>query len=398
MADITLRFSPMTDIPRLDILLYAHDGRGLGHVSRAAAIGIALRRLFPELRVLLITGANMTQELIGPAPLDWLKLPSYATVITNGKSSGVPGKSNYEDADLGKLRSEHICQVITTYRPRVVLVDHSPQGKHRELLPALQAGKQDGMHWVLGIRGIVGQVKQVGSDLAVSTFRNFYSSLLWYGDSKVLGDEQPAKLHDNYGLTPRECGYVSGLRERRENVHPSPKKNITGTISIPWFGEETPAFLQRLFSVLANSGADHTWHLYLDRSHSRSERFYQLFAGLSGCRVEPPSRRYLDSLLESRCAIVYGGYNSLMDVLSLNLPALVLLRNMQDNEQQLHLTKLQQSAGPKLKVLKDQCGEAELNEALNCLLALPEPETGQPNLNGAAKAAEILASFAKENS
>ncbi|MDJ0623567.1 MAG: hypothetical protein QNJ17_11415 [Desulfocapsaceae bacterium] len=387
----------MTDIPRLDILLYAHDGRGLGHVSRTTAIGMALRRLFPALRVLLVTGADITQELIGNAPLDWLKLPSYATIIKNGKSSGAPGKSNFEDAELGRLRSQQIRQIVSTYRPRVVLADHSPQGKHRELLPALQAGVEYDIHWVLGIRGVVGQVKQVGSDLATSTFQDYYSSLLWYGDSNVLGKAQLTDLHNQFGTTPQECGYVSGLRERQEHLPAAGQKEITGTIAIPWLGEDTPVFLQRLYNVLAGSGDNHTWHLYLDRNHSSSARFYQLFSRLPGCRIEPPSQRYLDSLLGSRCAIVYGGYNSLMDVLSLNLPALVLLRNMQDSEQQLHLAKLQQTVDLNLTVAEEKCGEEKLHKAVNDLPHLTGPMKNHLNLSGATKAAQILASFVNEN-
>ena len=206
------------------------------------------------------------------------------------------------------------------------------------------------------------------------------------------------ELSHHFGTVPRECGYVSGLRERQQCRFSTEQKRITGTIAIPWFGEETPAFLQRLYTALANLKTNHSWHLYLDRSHSSSERFYQLFSRLPGCRIEPPGQRYTDSLLNSRCAIVYGGYNSLMDVLSLNLPALILLRDMQDNEQQLHLAKLQQKAGPVLKTVEEKCGAKELGEALNTLLSFPEHQAAPLNLDGATTAAEILTSYAHENS
>ena len=62
---------------RLDVLIYAHDGRGLGHAGRSIGIGMALRRLAPQLKVLFVSGCSLAQELIGRAPLDWLKLPSY---------------------------------------------------------------------------------------------------------------------------------------------------------------------------------------------------------------------------------------------------------------------------------------------------------------------------------
>jgi len=48
------------DNQRLDILLYGHDGRGLGHVSRSVAIGLALRRLYPHLKICVITGCRQT--------------------------------------------------------------------------------------------------------------------------------------------------------------------------------------------------------------------------------------------------------------------------------------------------------------------------------------------------
>ena len=33
-------------------------------------------------------------------------------------------------------------------------------------------------------------------------------------------------------------------------------------------------------------------------------------------------------------AVIFGGYNSLVDVLALNIPAIVIMRSMQDLEQQ----------------------------------------------------------------
>ena len=124
-------------LTRLDILLYAHDGRGLGHISRTVAIGMALRRLYPDLRILIVTGCDQTNELIHPTPLDWLKLPSYRTKVINGKSHGIDGDSCFTDKELGLLRAKTLQQIVLRYRPKAVLVDHTPQGKHRELLPAL---------------------------------------------------------------------------------------------------------------------------------------------------------------------------------------------------------------------------------------------------------------------
>lgn len=386
----------MEAIPRLDVLLYAHDGRGLGHASRTIAIGAALRRLAPDLRVLFISGCRLSQELIGDAPLDWLKLPSYETVVEGGKSRGVRGKSNFTDGQLGRIRSEQILDAVKIYRPRLILADHSPQGKHKELLPALQA-KGDA-HCVLGLRGIVGQVSQVKSALASSIFENHYTSLLWYGDSGVLGNEQLLEIQKYFKTSAVECGYVSGIRERSESLISCSREKFACTVSVPWIGENTPAFLKHLYNVIAETGdGSGKWMLYLDDSHPRSAEFYALFRQLSWCDIEKPGRRYGSSLRNSRCALIYGGYNSLVDVLSLSLPALVILRDMQDDEQQQHLLKLRHSTASSLAVLPEECSEEQLAHVLHNLPHRTSSAAGI-NLDGAVNAAKHLLSLLGEGS
>ena len=118
--------------------------------------------------ILFLSGCKESQDLIGTAPLDWIKLPSYETIVSDGRSRGVRGNSNFDDGELGQLRGEQIKQIVKTYNPRIILADHTPQGKHRELLPALQDNNSSDIKWVLGLRGIPGNVSQVRSELAAA--------------------------------------------------------------------------------------------------------------------------------------------------------------------------------------------------------------------------------------
>ncbi|MCF6188716.1 MAG: hypothetical protein L3J49_14730, partial [Desulfobulbaceae bacterium] len=278
-----------TMISRLDILIYAHDGRGLGHISRSIAIGMALRRLYPELKVLFISGSAFIAELIDSVSLDWLKLPAYATTITKGKSRGINGPSNYTDNELGALRAEAIKQVVEIYRPRVVLCDHSPRGKHRELLPAQEVAKDT--PWILGVRGVVGAVPQVFSEDARATFKRYFHKILWYGDEAVLGHSGLKELSTCFGCAPIACGYVSRLGELgrwRKSEQPGLKK-YAGTISIPWQGEETSAVVSNLAAALKNIGPDHgQWRLFLGMNGDQpGQDLDQLFADLPHVQVEP---------------------------------------------------------------------------------------------------------------
>ena len=362
----------MEQIPRLDILIYAHDGRGLGHVSRSIGIGLALRRLFPELKVLFISGCRLSQELIGAAPLDWLKLPSYATRVTDGKSRGVAGRSLYSDAELGALRAKELQHLVRLYRPRLVLVDHTPQGKHKELVPALAESRAFGTRWVLGVRGVVGEVPQAQSDLGVKLFASHYHALLWYGDSAVLGSSHLELLRRHYGIAPVECGYVVRLAELAEwnNHSVAPAENPAGTIAIPWLGEESLRFLRCLAAALQKIPESYgAWRIFVDSGADADGQrtINELFRGVRNCRIEPPGGNYVPSLLHSKTALVYGGYNSIMDILQVRLPALVVYREMADEEQLIHLQRIVEVTGdqvtmvPEARVTADELMRVMLN-------------------------------------
>ncbi|MFC1876511.1 hypothetical protein ACFL2E_04470, partial [Thermodesulfobacteriota bacterium] len=137
----------------MDLLIYAHDGRGLGHASRSIAVGMAVRRLYPELKLLFITGSRMVSQLIDNVPLDWLKLPAYQTKVVDGVSTGRSSFINFTDTELGECRSSIIKHLVGVLRPRCILADHTPQGKHKELVPSLEATRDTDTTWVLGVRG-----------------------------------------------------------------------------------------------------------------------------------------------------------------------------------------------------------------------------------------------------
>ena len=383
-------------IPRLDILIYAHDGRGLGHAGRSIGIGMALRRLYPHLKVLFVSGCRQSQELIGSAPLDWLKLPAYETKVEDGRSTGITGRSMFADKELGVLRSEELGHLVTLYRPRLVLVDHTPQGKHKELVKALSISRNVGTRWILGVRGVMGAVSQAGSDLAGNLFRQYYSELLWYGDKGVLGGAHIEQLRQQYGAESLECGYVSRLAEldfRRVDESGS-NERLAGTVSVPWLGEKSLLFLEQLAGGLAKIPQDYgVWHLFIDTGDSSEikKKVWSLFAALSHCRLERPGLRYVDALLCSKTVVIYGGYNSLMDILYVGLPALVVEREMQDNEQQIHLQRLLARVGDRINTVSeaDITGEEIASLLLDNLLK-SERLPVAINLNGATEAAKIL--------
>ena len=386
----------MDQIPRLDIMIYAHDGRGLGHASRSIGIGMAVRRLFPALRVLFVSGCRFSQDLIGGAPLDWLKLPSYETRVEGGISRGIAGRSMYSDAELGTLRARELLHIVDLYRPRLVLVDHTPQGKHKELVPALSASKAFGTIWVLGVRGVIGAVPQASSDIAVKLFSQHYQELLWYGDTRVLGANHCQALHHQYGSIPVECGYVLRLAEFVfwNSQLSTPLTCLAGTVAIPWLGEGSLGFLVRLAAALKKiPAAFGVWHLFIDTGTEPDAKkvIGEIFRGVDNCRLESPSGNYVPTLLTSRTALVYGGYNSIMDVLHTRIPALFIYREMGDEEQQLHLERIVEAVGENVTMISEsQVSVEDLEMLLLANLGKKMADTYDIRMDGASCAAQHL--------
>lgn len=390
---------------RLDLLIYAHDGRGLGHVSRSVAIGLAFRRLYPELRALIVTGMKKTADLIGDGRLDWMKLPSYETRVVNGISRGCRGNSNFSDRELGGLRAGILRDLVVRLRPRCVLSDHMPQGKHRELIPALQRSASDGAtRWILGLRGVIGEVKGVWSETAIETFREFYADILWYGDSEVLGDAMPKRIAQQFGHFPTATGYVSRLAEWRQVNQPSRPADarlLAGTVSVPWIGEHSPHFLDALILAIERIGsaAGH-WHFFMERPWKNLawRKAEEKLRSLPYCRVFRPGEDYLHSLMQSRMAVIYGGYNSLTDLLYLKLPGLIVLRGMEDQEQQVHVGRLKALAGETLLTVEESEARPEdLAAMLQCQLESAPQTYPAARLDGAETAAHhILRTMAND--
>lgn len=376
---------------RLDYLLYAHDGRGLGHVSRTVAVGLALKRLDPDAKVLVISGSAATGMLIGPAPLDWIKVPSYQTELKDGVPTGGYGDSGYYKSVLGKLRSHMFEGMVEILRPRCVLVDHNPTGKRKELLGALQKSGENDTQWFLGIRGIVGEDPGLWSQETAEAV-NHYQSILWYGDSRVLGTKQIDRLANHFGRDIQEMGYVSRLLELEPFVTGSRQtmKKYGCTISLPWLGESGEKLLAALQETVRSIDAGgRDYHIYV--SAADEPQVKQLFASIPQCKVKQISDHYIVSLLQSDCALIYGGYNSLLDVAAAGVPAVVVLRSTKDGEQPEHLEKLQVAAGNNWQVIDSSELDVDtLKSGLQAVMNAQPVGSLDLRINGAEKAAQFL--------
>ena len=379
-------------LPRLDILISCHDGRGLGHASRSIAIGMALRRLFPQLRILFVSGCTYSRELIASSPLEWCKL---SLLPDDGKKWGIHR--------CGRSLQLYGCRTRSApggepaepggTLPAAAAPGRSfPPGKHRELLPALALAREQGCQAVLGVRGVIGSVPQIRSSLAANVFRDHYSGLLWYGDSSILGDEHLHRLEHQFGCRAKETGYVSRFAELGHlGLGTTPKPSLAGTISLPWLGENGLEVLKNLIEALGELSPDWgEWHIYHDGNSLPGGPTANDNHLPAHCHIFSVGAGYSESLFRSKTAVIYGGYNSIVDVLAARVPALVIERPMADDEQQIHLGLLRDRTGGLLTPIDEAATRKErLAPLLHKLLTRQSPTNHSVSLSGAERAARF---------
>ena len=361
-------------------------------MSRSVAIGAAVRRLFPDLKILLLTGFKQTDALIGPIRLDWIKLPSYEKIMVGGRTQSRVGYTNLKNSALVKSRARLIQAITAEYRPRCVLVDHEARGKRDELLEAVKCSAET--IWVLGVRGIIGQVEDVWAPDTIRFFKKYYSALIWYGDDRILGRKQLEKLQKQYGMQPQVAGYVSRLKEIQfwRGTSTSSAKEYAGTIAIPWDSNASAAIVHTIHEALTTIGDQFgTWHLFLKTN-------LHMFDDLPFCIVQQPGVGYLETLLNSKIAIIYGGYNSITDVLVTNTPSIIFLRGFDDMEQQEHVAMLAADEDTSMIVFDEGSVDViALKDAMIRMLRTKQPNSNRLKLNGAEETARIIAELLDGN-
>lgn len=383
----------LDDAP-LDILLYCHDGCGYGHASRTVAIALALRRIAPDARVLLVTGNAAVPELTAGADLDWVKLPSYRSAMRDGYSVGLRGFSGFEPAQLAQMRSALLADLVRLTRPRVLFVDHMPSGKKNELLPALDAMLRQRGRSVLGLRAIVGNNDAFWSGMAVDVVRRYYAACLWFGDDRVHGTTDLERIRRFYARDPIRVGFVSRAREldRRGLVPPS---NAYGTVAFSWCDGETAAVAEAVASAVGSIVSVAPWYAYVGPARGGVERsaIAARFAEVPIFRIEEFQRSYLAAVRASRVAVTYAGYNTLTDLLWARTPAVVITRTTEDSEQRLHGSQLSGLLGSAAVFLDEGVTAGNVRRALECHLTR-QPSFPEIDLDGSTRAAEALCAIA----
>jgi predicted glycosyltransferase len=392
-----------TSKPQQRIMMYSQDGFGLGHMRRTTSIARQLMAMSPDACILTLADSRLGQFFDPGENQDYVKLPS---IVKDGPGLWRGVSLPLPFADIHAMRKEIIRSAVTSFRPHVLLVDHMPHGAMGELLPALEELRRRGSDTqiVLGLRDILDAPETVRQrwqiEGAYDVLERYYDSVLVYGQQDVYD------LAEQYGLSPslaQRLRYTGSVctpdlprypaRARAKYLSNAPA-NTKLLVAMAGGGADAYPMMRALIEALPAIQREQPAALavvtgpFMPREQRRD---LELRARATpGASVSMTVSDTLSYIAGADLVFAMCGYNTTMEILRSNTPAVLIPRSGPSAEQRTR-ARLFAERGWVGLVDPEELSEAAIVAATSKALAAGAPSRPAPD--GLARAAAELLSM-----
>jgi predicted glycosyltransferase len=330
--------------------------------------------------------------------MDVIKIPSY---LTYDDTEGVRTTPllTVANEQFQRIRENLISTFVQDFQPHALIVDFHPEGKNGELIPTVLNSPKT--HKILGLRGILGSPAETNRDFfnprLIAFIQEHFSAIHVYIDQRVLRLEDYYAIPGSLSAMFRYTGYVirptiATKAEARALLELTPGARII-VISFGG-GQGTEPIWQVMLSSLCKiqKRFDYAYLCagpYLEAdAYERLQTQVSQHPGWTWTRFLNPLPAWIKA---SDLFIGSGGYNSLAEVIATGANALIIPRQLNEREQELHATKL-----ANLNILRIASMHTVLNTDLSLLLEMclqePFPQDHTPTIaiNGAQQSAQLI--------
>lgn len=342
----------MSTSPRRRIAFYSHDTQGLGHIRRNIALAGAIVAAEPRTDVLILTGAPQATSLPLPPNTEVITVPTVAKDTDGGYSAATFAM---DLASLLTLRSNLITTALTAFAPDVVIVDKVARGLDGELEQGLAVlrglrghttGKRPRV--VLGLRDIlddpltaIREWRDAGTTKAI---KDHYDEVWVYGDKTVVDVVRDYDLPAAVAAKVRYTGYLAegrseGLIASRDEPRrrPVPRPYVLCMVGGGQDGYDTALAFARATYPTGHTGVIVTGP-YMQPSLRRR------LTAIAEQRGDLVIRDFVTNTIEligqAEAVVSMGGYNTVCEVLTENVPGLVVPRVRPRQEQLVRADRL----------------------------------------------------------
>jgi len=370
----------------LKLLICTNETLGLGHLRRALRISAFLQAGLPDLSILLLTGSSMLHGFPLPPNVDTIKLPS---LLKKSRREYTSKHLPLPFEEVKRLRERIILETALAYEPHLFLVDHRPVGVGGELLPTLRAlneGQPKAVSVML-FRDIILEPERIKAQWqelqAVGALEELYDEIWVCGCQSLFDPIKEYELSNSIAKKIRFCGYlgverpVASTQETRHDLETAGKMFVLVTVGngrdgFPVLDTYLRALeilpkKQELFSLLVGGP---------DLPEAEQAVVRRRCEEMARIRPERPvkfiefSPQFLEYMAAADLVVSMGGYNTLVEVLSLEKRALIIPR-VHLGWEQLIRASLFERLGLIRMLHPDQLSPERMAEALLAALHTP---------------------------
>jgi predicted glycosyltransferase len=332
------------------LMVYSHDGFGLGNIRRMLAICEHLLSVITDLSILVVSGSPMLQSFRLPPRLDYIKIPC----INRGETGEISVKYlNTEIAETVKLRSDLILMAAINFKPDAILVDKKPYGIKNELLTTLKFLKKQlpQTKLLLLLRDILDSPEKTVSEWQEHGFHQavekFYDQILVVGMPEVFDICREYQFPPAVAQKVRYCGYLRkepGLKSRearREELQVQEHEQLV--LVTPGGGEDGYQLVDTYLTGAAQLQAEAFRSVIICGSEMPKQQREQLYQKAA---LNPKVKilEFTDDLMSyidaADAVVCMSGYNTITEVLSLGKRTIAIPRIQPASEQLMRAEKL----------------------------------------------------------
>jgi predicted glycosyltransferase len=367
------------------LLFYCQHSLGIGHLTRSFALAAAMTQHF---RVVFLNGGRLPPGLAVPSGVEVIDLPALGmddghTLVSRDAAHGV--------AQAQAARRERILRAVREARPAVLLVELFPFGRKKfagEILPMIRLARRQGARVACSLRDILVDARpdqQHHDDRARWLTDRYFDAVLVHADRRLAALEDSFRPRQPLRTPLHYTGYVVPERDgsqrvpRRDHLLVSAGGGIVGA-ALFRLALEARARMREPMPLRIVAGPflpEMQWlELQLWAAHLPDVELL---------------RQVSDMAPEMRCArasLSQCGYNTALDIVVADVPALVLpYATVTENEQSSRAQRL--AALGVLRCAPATIGAATLARELDALRAFA-PRAAALDLDGAARSAQCL--------
>jgi predicted glycosyltransferase len=320
------------------VLLYSHDTYGLGHLRRNLAIARQLLDRPGGTRVVLASGSPVLDRVVRPAGLICVQLPP---VVKTGVDQYRSLQNNLSSSLVTRARSAILSDIVTRWRPDVLLVDHAPHGMKGELLGVFGtvSSHSPETRIVLGLRDILDDPARVQATWEAQgiyeTLKSVYDEVVVYGHRDVFDLARAYRIPEPLASRIEYCGYVTPSRPGA-SLRPAGLSDdgayVLGTVGGGGDGVEVLVASAHAAAGMGLEAVLCTGPLMPGPDRRLLD---EATAGLPGMVVVEHLPDLAAVASGARCVVTRGGYNSLCELINLGVPTVVVPRIWPRREQLL---------------------------------------------------------------